>query len=151
MMELLSRSGKKSGIGIVIRDNNSLVMASMSKLLPQLYTPMKIEALATLTALEFASELGFGRAILETDSKVLTNALRNNSPYLSSNGLLMEDIRFNASLFNQLLYSHVKREGNMVANNLARHSICISDFSVWMETIPPSFVSLVLADIAGFS
>jgi len=26
---------KKSGIGVVIRDNNSLVMASMSKLLPQ--------------------------------------------------------------------------------------------------------------------
>ena len=112
---------------------------------------MEIEALAASTALEFASELGFGWAILEIDSQLLANALRNNSPYLSSNGLLMEDIRFNASLFNQLLYSHVKREGNMVANNLARHSICISDFSVWMETIPPSFVSLVLADIAGFS
>ena len=68
MMELLSRSRKKSGIGIVIRDNNSLVMASMSKLLPQLYTPMEIEALATSTALEFASELGVGLAILETDS-----------------------------------------------------------------------------------
>ena len=59
---------KKSGIGIVIQDNNGLGMASMSKLLPQLYTPMEIEALATSTALEFASELGFGLAILETDS-----------------------------------------------------------------------------------
>ena len=68
MMELLSRSRKKSSIGIVIWDNNSVVMASMSKLLPQLYTPMEIEALATSTALEFASELGFGLAILETDS-----------------------------------------------------------------------------------
>ena len=68
MMELLSRSRKKSSIGIVIWDNNSLVMASMSKLLPQLYTPMEIEALVASTALEFASELGFGLAILETDS-----------------------------------------------------------------------------------
>ena len=151
MMELLSRSRKKSGIGIVIRDNNSLVMASMSKLLPQLYTPMEIEALVASTALEFASELGFGLSILETDSQVLANALRNNSPYLSSNGLLMEDIRFNASLFNQLLYSHIKREGNKVAHNLARHSICISDFLVWMKTIPPPFISFVLADIARFS
>ena len=149
-MELLSRSRKKSSIGIVIWDNNSLVMASMSKLLPQLYTPMEIEALATLTALEFASELGFGLAILETDSQVLANALRNNNPYLSSNGLLMEDIRYNASLFNQLLYSNVKREDNKVANNLARHSICIYDFSVWMETVPPPFISLILTEIVGF-
>ena len=52
----------------MIWDNNSLVMASMSKRLPQLYTPMEIEALAASTALEFASELGFGLAILETDS-----------------------------------------------------------------------------------
>ena len=81
---------------------------------------------------------------------MLANALRNNNPYLSSNGLLMEDIRYNASLFNQLLYSNVKREDNKVANNLARHSICIYDFSVWMETVPPPFVSFILAEIVGF-
>ena len=81
---------------------------------------------------------------------MLANALRNNNPYLSSNGLLMEDIRYNASLFNQLLYSNVKREGNKVANNLARHSICIYDFSVWMEIVPPPFISLILAEIVGF-
>ena len=126
-------------------------MASMSKLLPQQYTPMEIEALAASTTLEFVAKLGFSRAILETDSLVLSNALRNNGPYLSSFGLLIEDIRCNASLFNQLLYSHVKRSGNKVAHNLARHSISISDFSVWMETVPPPFVSLVLTDIAGFS
>ena len=107
--------------------------------------------MAASTALEFASELGFSRAILETNFQVLANALRNNNPYLSSNGLLMKDIKFNASLFNQLLYSHVKREDNKVEHNLARHSICISDFSMWMETVLPPFVSLVLVDIAGFS
>lgn len=126
-------------------------MASMSKLLPQQYTSMEIEALADSSALEFAAELGFSQAVLETDSQVLSNALRNNSTYLSSFGLLIEGIKCNASLFNQLLYSYVKREGNMVVHNLARHFISISDFSVWMETVQPPFVSLVLADIAGFS
>ena len=67
---------------------------------------------------------------------------------MSSFGLLIEDIKCNASLFNQLLYSHVKREGNRAAHNLMRHSISILDFSVWMEAVPPPFVSLVLA--AGF-
>ena len=53
----------------------------MSKLLPQQYTPMEIEALAASSALEFAAELGFNREILETNSQVLSNALRNNSTY----------------------------------------------------------------------
>lgn len=126
-------------------------MASMSKLLPQQYTSMEIEALADSSALEFAAELGFSQAVSETDSQVLSNALRNNSTYLSSFGLLIEDIKCNASLFNQLLYSYVKREGNMVVHNLVRYFISISDFSVLMKTVLPPFVSLVLADIAGFS
>ena len=67
------------------------------------------------------------------------------------NGLLMEDIRFNASFFNQLLYYHVKGEGNKVAHKLARHALCISDFSVWMEDVPPPIHSVVLDDIVGFS
>ena len=142
---------KKSGCGAVIRDSNGFVLASMSKLLPKQYTPMEIEALATSSALEFAAELGFNRAILETDSQVLPNALRNNITYLSSFGLLIEDIKCNASLFNQLLCSHVKREGNIVAHNLVKHFISIYDFSMWIETVSPLFISLVLADIARFS
>ena len=66
---------------------------------------------------------------------------------LNPNLALIEDIKCNVNLFNQLLYSHVKREGNIVAHNLVRHSISISNFAVWMETIPPPFISLVLVDI----
>ena len=53
-------------------------------------------------------------------------------------------------MFNQLFYSHIKREGNKVVHNLARHSISIFDFSVWVEIVPSPFVSLVLAIIANF-
>nr|XP_023886589.1 uncharacterized protein LOC111998731 [Quercus suber] len=66
---------KKSGIGVVIRNNNGLVMASMSKLLPQQYTPLKIEALAASTALEFATELGFSRAVLKIGIRILSISL----------------------------------------------------------------------------
>ena len=110
--------------------NNGMVLASMSKQLPQIHMTLEIEALAASTTLAFASNLGFDRSVLETDSLVLAMALINNSSYLSSDGLLIEDIRLNASFFNQILYSHVKREGNKVAHKFARHSLCISDFSV---------------------
>ncbi|KAF3964234.1 hypothetical protein CMV_011458 [Castanea mollissima] len=65
---VIFKEQKKSFIGVVIRDSNSSVMALMSKLLSQQYTPLEIEALAASTALEFAAELGFSQAVLETDS-----------------------------------------------------------------------------------
>ena len=95
--------------------------------------------------------MGIHSGILESDLLVLATALINNSTNLSTNGLLMEDIRFNASFFNQLLYSHVKKEGNKVAHKLVRHALYISDFLVWMEDVPPLISSVVQDDIAGFS
>ena len=48
-------------------------------------------------------------------------------------------------------FTHIKREANKVMHNLARYSICIFEFSMWMETVLPSFVSLVLANMTDFS
>ena len=66
--------------------------------------------MAASTVLSFATQVGFHSGILESNSMVLATALIKNSTYLSMDGLLMDDIRFNARFFNQLLYSHVKRE-----------------------------------------
>ena len=37
----------------------------------------------------------------------------------------------------------------MVAHSLACYTLTISNFVVWMEDVPPPFVSIVLSDIAG--
>ena len=145
------RDQKMSGVGVVIRDNSGMVLASMSKQLPQLYSALEVEATAASTALSFATQLGFQQAILESDSLTLATTLQNNNTFLSPEGLLMEDIKFHASSFIQLRYSHVKREGNNVAHKLARHALCISEFSVWMEDILPPLLPVVLRDIAEFS
>ena len=99
----------KSSVGVVICDGNKMVLASMAKQIPQLYTALEVEAMAAATALSFATQLGFHRGILESDSLVLVSALIKNSTYLSTDGLLLDDIRFYASFFNQLPYSYVKR------------------------------------------
>ena len=90
-------------------------------------------------------------AVLESDSQVLVNALCNDTTFLSSNGLLIEDIRHHARFFNQLDYSHVKRECNKVTYKLARHVLFISDFVVWMEDVLPPLFPIILAYITRFS
>nr|POF03085.1 hypothetical protein CFP56_43213 [Quercus suber] len=82
-----------AGVGVVIRNSEGLVLGSLSKLVPQAYSPLEIEATAIATALEFASDLGCQRAIIETDSLVLVKALQEDTEFLSAVGLVLDEIR----------------------------------------------------------
>ena len=125
------------GIRVVIRNSEGLVLGSLSKQISQAYNPLDIEAMAIATAMQFASDLGPQRAILEIDSLVLVKALQDDTEFISAMGLVLDEIRHKVNFFNELQYSHVKREGNIVAHKLARHAICVLDVVVWMEDVPP--------------
>ena len=124
-----------------------MVLGSMSKQIPQAYSPLEIEAMAVAAAVQFAVDLGLQHAILETDLLVLVKALHDDIEFLSAVGLVLNEIRSLVNLFYELHYSHVKREGNIVAHKLARHAICVSDVVVWMEDVSLLLFSVVLADI----
>ncbi|KAK7844539.1 hypothetical protein CFP56_010703 [Quercus suber] len=55
----------KLGIGVVVRDSNGLVIASMVQQFPQAYKAVEIEAMAASRASEFGLEIGIHQAILE--------------------------------------------------------------------------------------
>ena len=59
-----------SGIGVVIRDHQGLVISSLSQQLSQAYLVVEVKALAATRTLESASELGIVNAILKGDSEV---------------------------------------------------------------------------------
>ena len=84
---------------------------------------MELEALAALKALEFAADLGLIFVVLEGDSEILMNALMDNSLLLASFGLLIQDIKAYAEFFRCISFSHVHKEGNIVAHNLAIMSL----------------------------
>ena len=110
---------------------------ALAQQLPQLYTPLITEAKAASKALQFVAELGFNRVILEGDCQVLIKALKEDGIFLCTDSLFIEDAPFYARLFNELRYSHVKREGNKVAHSLTQYILGILD-------------SVVQADIYGF-
>ena len=76
-------------------------------------------------------------------------SLINGEQSLSPFGLLVEDIKVSSASFHTLLYSHTKREGNKVAHGLARHTIHVLDYVVWMESIPPLSYAVFLANLAN--
>ena len=109
-----------SGLRVMVRDNEGLVIAAMATCVPQFLQAIEIEALAANKALEFAQEMGLFDVVLEGDSSLMMAALNSKYPSLASYGLLLQDTLSLSSVFSKLSYSHTKRQGNTVAHNLAQ-------------------------------
>lgn len=107
-------------MGIIIRNNEGLPMASLSLKIQLPATVIEVEVLAARRALELALELGFDNVILIAigDSKVLFKALKHGSNSLAHYGHLLRDILFISSHFSVVDFSFVRQLGNKVAHSL---------------------------------
>ena len=107
--------------------------------------------MAATWALSFASNVGVKRAMLEGDSMAVILGLREDGMVLVPYGLLLEDVRILSQNFDELRYSHTKREGNNLAHSLARYVVGIPGFLVWMEDVPSQFYYVFQTNLSGFS
>ena len=110
---------------------------------------MEVEAIAACKVVEFGSEIGVDCAIVEGDSEVIVKALRNNDNGLTSFAPLINDVSLFSGLFSELSYSHIRRDGNKVAHNLARLALMTLDCTVWMKNVPSRTLPFVQADLAA--
>ena len=62
-------------------------------------------------------------------------ALKEGPHSLASFGLPIQDVKCFTNLFHCIRFSHVRREGNIVAHNLARHARHVTSFQVWIEDV----------------
>ena len=93
------------------------MIASCSKLVHQEICNDGIEAKAAGWAISFALEVGVKRAVLEGDSLTVIKGLMEEERLLVLMGLLIEDAKQLSQYFEELLYSHAKKECNTLAHN----------------------------------
>ena len=106
--------------------------------------------MAAAIALAFANNLGVTRVILEGDSLVVIKALKEEEQILSPTGLLLKDVKMLSQSFQNLLYSHTKREGTAVTYSLVKYVIGILNFLTWMiEDVSPQLFSVLQIDFVG--
>jgi len=91
-----------SGAGVVIRNHQDLVIASLLQKISQAFAPLEVEAFAATRALEFAVELGITHVVLEGDSLMLIQALKDGCVDLFPCGLLLDDVQYRSKFFTQL-------------------------------------------------
>ena len=138
----------KVGLGVVIRNSNGEVMASMSQLVQLPTTVSQVEAMATRKATEFALEIGFDKIILEGNSEIVYKDLMNNGSSLALHGHLIQDVKVLVPLFSSVCFSHVSRTGNQATHSLARRAILSKKLNVWMEDVPLDILDVIQADFS---
>ena len=113
----------RAGIGVIIRDSQGMVMASMSHNITLPISVVELKTLAVAKALEFSIDLRFVSAILEGDSKIVMKSLMDVKTYVEQ--------------FQYISFSYVGSDGNSVIHNLTKHAWYITGFFffVWMEDV----------------
>ena len=141
----------KSGIGVVIQNHTSVVIASLAQLTTLALQPIEIEAIAVAWALEFGQEIDITKAVLEGDSELIINSIKAGGQSIASVEPPFQNAIVFSNCYSKLLYSHCRREGNRLAHSLARYSINVSNYVVWMEEFPNPLFIVVQQEVANLA
>ncbi|KAK9288545.1 hypothetical protein L1049_017004 [Liquidambar formosana] len=131
------RESRSVGIGVIVRDSAGQVIATVVKHIEGEFPSNVVEALGVQFAVLFVWDLGLQSVMVEGDNLEVINAINSQETNLSALGLILEDVR--ASMtghFGTITFGHTRREGNKVADGLARNAQHIEGSMVWMEEIP---------------
>lgn len=105
-----------------------------------------VEALACRKAISFALEIDLQEVMFEGDSDTIIRSLNIEPPCMAPFGHIIEDTRSIASSLRYHSFSHVKRSGNCVADQLAKLAKYCNSTQIWMEDIHREAHNLVLFD-----
>ena len=84
--------------------------------------------------------------VFEGDSETITTAINSGSPCYSSFGHILDDVKALVLNFVSATFVHVKRQGNAVADKLAKASKTIPCPQFWSNDIPSDVQQLVIHD-----
>nr|XP_023924334.1 uncharacterized protein LOC112035735 [Quercus suber] len=136
----------KAGLGVVVHDCHGNAIASLSEQASLPFAPVIVVAMAAARAITFAQELGLQEFMLEGDSIAVINTLKSTEPSLTSYGHLLDSAKSTLVTSKCIACTHIRRDGNKVAHNLAKHAKHVRGLSVWVEDIPPHLHDVLFAD-----
>jgi ribonuclease HI len=138
----LFKSSNRMGVGVVIRSHSGECLSAISELVNEVTSPELAEAIAVRRALALAREEGFDKIMVATDCLSLVNRINNSILDRSFLGVVIQDIKKEATLFNSYSFFHVPRKRNVAAHVLARRSETFG--SVSFRSVPPECIREIL-------
>ena len=134
------------GLGVVIRDYSGKVLHALAQWIVKPISVAAAEALACRCAMFFAKEHGMLDCIFEGDAEVIVHAIRSSNSSHLEYGNVIRNVLHLENGFSFCAFSHVKRQGNLVAHCLAKSSKSGCELQVWQNFVPDDIGPIVLHD-----
>ena len=133
-----SERGRKSSIGVIIRDFKGEAATGLCRLLNGNFSVLEMEMLAVEAGVLLAKELGLQQIIIESDSLLAVQSISANE-VSGETGHIVQGILSIMDCFSSWQIRHVKRDSNRLAHELALYAKCKEMSQVW-EGCSPSIV-----------
>lgn len=137
----------EAGIDVVIRNNTGQVKAALSEKIHAPASVTVLEMLAARRAAAFTREMGIENCILEGDSQIVIKALQDGDMTFSESGHLLQDTLSHLNSIKNWSLSHSLRQGNAVADALAKRAKFSFPLPIWLESVPPDSLAFLNADL----
>ena len=131
-----------SGIGVIVRDEMGRVIVALCKALPMHYLAEITEFFALEHGVLLAQEMNISKVIFESDASSVISAV-SQACHGGVMGHLVQSIQFAKSVFSYCSFSHVKRDYNKAAHELAQFAKCNQAANLWEGVITPFLAHLL--------
>ena len=125
-----SKRGRKSSIGVIIRDFKGEATAGLCRLLLGNFSVLEAETLAMEASILLAKDFGLQQIIIESDSLLPVQSI-STKEVSRETGHIIQGILSNLECFSSWQIRHVKRDFNRVAHELALYAKCKEMSQVW--------------------
>lgn len=142
----IDKANHQMGVGVLARDAEGVVVASLCATIPSISDPGVAETMALWRAVALCRELEFPAVHLEGDSLELVQTLLQQGDCWKRHGQLIEDIRQSLSYFSSWHISYVRRVANAGAHTLARAAATKSINLLWRDSYPDFLHNLVILE-----
>lgn len=133
---------QEAGVGVIIRDDQGLVIAALIKKIKQPLGPLVIEAKAFEEGILFARDIGIQEFELEEDSLMVVNALAGSSYPLSLMAAVIYGITSLSHEFRGFEVSHICRNDNELAHFFKQNMLQMMDIEHYITWIEENFYLL---------
>ena len=137
-----SDDGRRSSIGVVIRNCKGEAVAALNKVLPGQYTSLETKFIALQEGVLLTRELKLSHVIIESDSLIAIQSLQALN-IEGGVGHLCQGILNLIDSFRSWIFKHLKRDYNKVAHDLAQYSRHNGISQVWKGVSPPMVQHLI--------
>ena len=139
---------RMAGGGIVARNGEGMILCGLLVPFIGLTDPLIVEAITTLHALQWARRKNWRKIWMESDSSILIGELQHGArAHATEVGNVVRRCKGELPTFSHVFFSHIRRQGNAVADVISRLALTEADQVEWSTEIPRHIALLASSDV----